>query len=78
VAVVVTHKDSKMANVIRESCWNAKHECDASHSKKALEGHCQELPKEERQLLYRLGQRSRDWFNHVSHQPIPRDKKIEM
>jgi hypothetical protein len=40
--------------------------------------YCQEIPKEERQLLYELGRRSRNWFNHAVHQPIARDKKIEM
>jgi hypothetical protein len=28
--------------------------------------------------LYGLGRRYRDWFNHVLHRPIARDKKIEM
>jgi hypothetical protein len=77
-AVVVTDQDSKMAKVIRESRWNVKHEYDPTHGKKALDRHCQGLPKEERQLLYGLGKRSQDWFNHVLHQLIPRDKKTEM
>jgi hypothetical protein len=34
VGVVVTHQDSKMAKVIRESRWNAKHEYDANHAKR--------------------------------------------
>jgi hypothetical protein len=55
VAVVLTEQDSKMAKVIRESRWNAKHECDSNHTKKALDHHCRGLPKEERQLLYGLG-----------------------
>jgi hypothetical protein len=67
-----------MAKLIRESRWNVKHEYAANHAKGALDRYCQELPMEERQLLYGLGKRSRDWFNHVSYQPIPRDKKIEM
>jgi hypothetical protein len=67
VAVVVTDLDSKMAKVIRESRWNVKREYDADHAKMALDCYCQELPMEERQFLYRLGKRSRDWFNHVLH-----------
>jgi hypothetical protein len=67
-----------MAEVIRESRWNVKHEYDANHAKKALDRYCQGLPKEERQLLCGLGKPSRDWFNHALHQAITRDKKIEM
>jgi hypothetical protein len=44
---VVTDYDSKMAKVIRESCWNVAHEYDANHGKKALDRYCQELPKQE-------------------------------
>jgi PHD/YefM family antitoxin component YafN of YafNO toxin-antitoxin module len=40
VGVVVTGQGSKMAIVIRESRWNAKHEYDANHPKKALDGYC--------------------------------------
>jgi hypothetical protein len=64
-----------MAKVIRESRWNVTHEYDANHTHKALHPHCQEFPKEERQLLYGLGRRSRDWFSHVLHQHIARDKR---
>jgi hypothetical protein len=78
VAVVVPDQDSKLAKVIGESHWNVKHEYDANHAKKALDLYCQGLPKEERQPLYGLGKRSLDWCNDVSHQPIPRHKKIEM
>jgi hypothetical protein len=67
-----------MVKVIRESRWHVRHEYDANHTKKALDRYCQEILKEERQLLHELGRRSRDWFNHVLHQPIARDKKIEM
>jgi hypothetical protein len=77
VSVVVTNLESRMTKVIRESRWNVRRECDANHTKKALDHYCQELPKGERRLLYGLGRRSRDWFNHVLHQPIARDKKIE-
>jgi hypothetical protein len=55
VEVVVTDQDSKTAKVIRESHWNVRHEYDANHTKKALDRYCQELPKDERQLLYGLG-----------------------
>jgi hypothetical protein len=74
----VTHHDAKVAKVIRESRWNVRHEYDANHTKRVLDRYCQEVPKEERQLLYGLGRRCRDPFNHVLHQPIARDKKIEM
>jgi hypothetical protein len=77
VAVVVRDKASKMAKVIRESRWNVKYEYDANHAKVALDRYCQELPKEERQLLYWLGKRSRDWFNHGLHQPIPVTRRLE-
>jgi PHD/YefM family antitoxin component YafN of YafNO toxin-antitoxin module len=36
VAVVVTDQGSKMANVICESRWNVRHECEANHAKKAF------------------------------------------
>jgi hypothetical protein len=78
VGVVVTDQDSKMAKLIRESRWNVKHNYDANHAKRALNPCCQVLPKEEQQLLYGLGKRSRDWSDHVVHQPIYRDKKVEM
>jgi hypothetical protein len=67
-----------MAKVNRESRWNGRHEYGANHIKEAPDRHCQELPKEERPFLYGLGKRSRDWFDHVLHQAIPRDKKIEI
>jgi hypothetical protein len=67
-----------MAKVIRESRWNVKDEYNTNHAKKAINHYYQRLPKEERQLLYGLGKHSQDWFNHVLHQPIPHDKKIEM
>jgi hypothetical protein len=54
------------------------HEYDANHAKKVFDRYCQGLPMEEQQLLYGLGKRSRDWSNHVLHQLIPRNKKIEM
>jgi hypothetical protein len=78
VVVVVTDTDSKMVKVIRESRWNVRHEYDANNTLKVLDRYCQELSKEERQLVYGLERRSRDCFNHVMHQPIASDKKIEM
>jgi hypothetical protein len=60
VAVAVTGRDSKVAKVIRESRWNVKHEYAANHAKKALDRYYEENTKEERQLLYGLGKRSRD------------------
>jgi hypothetical protein len=56
----VTGQNSKMVKVICESRWNVRHRYDANHSKKALDRYCQELPKEERQLPYGLGRRSRN------------------
>jgi hypothetical protein len=78
VSVVAMDQDSEIAKVIRESRGNVRHEYDANHTLKALNRYCQELQKEERQWMYGLGRRSRDWFNHVLHQPIARDKKMEM
>jgi hypothetical protein len=74
----MTDQCSEIGKVILESRWNVRHEYDANHTLKALDRYCQELPKEERELLNGLGRRSRDWFNHALHQPITRDKKIEM
>jgi hypothetical protein len=74
----VKDQDSKMTKVIRESRWNVRHEYNANHAEKALDRYCQGLPKEEPQLLYGPGKGSRDWFNHGLHQPISRDKKIEI
>jgi hypothetical protein len=48
VAAVVMDQDSRMAKVIRESRWNVRHEYGPNHVKKALDRHCQELPKQER------------------------------
>jgi hypothetical protein len=78
VAVAVTDQDSKMPTLIGESRWNGRHKYDANHSKRALARYCQELPKEERQLLYGPGRRSRNLHSHVLLQPIARDMKIEM
>jgi hypothetical protein len=78
VRIVATNDNSKMAKAIRESPWNVVHEYDANQAKKALNRHCQALSNEQRWLLCGLGMRSQDWFNDVLHQPIARDKKIEM
>jgi hypothetical protein len=67
-----------MAKRIRESASNVGHEDDANHAQTAPNRCCQKLPKEEPQLLYGPAKRSRDWFNPVLHQPISRDKKIQM
>jgi hypothetical protein len=67
-----------MAEAIRESRWNVKHECDTNHGKKVLDYYGQELLKKEPQFLYAIRKRSPDWCNHVVYQPIPRDKKGEM
>jgi hypothetical protein len=69
---------SKIAKLIRESRWHVTHKYDVNHDKKALDGYCQEFTLEERDLLYGPGKRSRGCFNHLLHQPIPCDKKIEM
>jgi hypothetical protein len=74
----VTDEESKMAKVIGEFRWNVKHEYDANHAKRALDRYCQQLPKAERQIPYKLGKRPRDWFNHAPHQFIPLDKTIEI
>jgi hypothetical protein len=77
VAIAVTDQDSEMANVIRESSWNVGRKSDANCAKKPLLGYCQELPKEERQLLYRVWGPARDWFNHLRYHSMPQDNKIE-
>jgi hypothetical protein len=78
MAVIVPDQDSEMAKLIRKSRWNAKQEYDANHIKRALGRYCQDLPKEEQELLCGLGKRSRDCLNQVRYQFISRDKKIEM
>jgi hypothetical protein len=76
-AVGVMSEDSKTAKGIRDSPLNLTYEYDANHAKKVFDRYCQDLPKEERQLLYGLGRRSRNWFDDVLHQPITRDKKMQ-
>jgi hypothetical protein len=78
ITFVMTDEDSKMAKVIRESRWNVRHKYDAHDTKKALDGYCQELTKEERQLLHGLGKPSRNRLNHALHRPITPNEKIEM
>jgi hypothetical protein len=65
MAIAVRDQESEKVKVIRESRWNVRHEYEANHAKKALDRHCQELPKEERRLLYGLGRRCQEWFDHV-------------
>jgi hypothetical protein len=77
VRTIITDQDSKLGKVIRESRWNVNHEFDANHAKKSFERYQERLPKEERQYLDGLDQRLKNWFNHVLHQPIPREKKVE-
>jgi hypothetical protein len=74
----VSGQDSKTAKVIRESHWNVRHEYDTNYAKKDLDHSDPELPTEERQLLYGLETRYRNWFNHVLHQPIVPAEKIKM
>jgi hypothetical protein len=76
-AVAVSDDDSETTKLIRESRWNVRHECDGNHAKKALDRHCQEIPKEEGQLRYGLEKCCRDWFHHVLYQAITREKRIE-
>jgi hypothetical protein len=79
VKTVVTDEDMKLAKVMRESRWDLDDEMNANHAKKSFDRYQQRLPKEECQHLYLCGpdQRLRNWFNHVLHQPIPREHRIE-
>jgi hypothetical protein len=54
----VTDQDSKIAKVIRESRWNAKHEYDANHAKKALDRYS-------RSDGFRMGSRSVLWTGSI-------------
>jgi hypothetical protein len=77
VETIVTDQDSKLAKVIRDSPWKVTHEFDANHAKKSLDRYGERLPKEQHQHLHGLGQRLKNWFNHVLHLPVPREKRVE-
>jgi hypothetical protein len=77
VKTVITDQDSKLGKIIRDSHWSVEHEFNANHAKKSLDRYQERLLREQRQHLYGLGQGLKNWFDHVLHQPIPREKKIE-
>jgi hypothetical protein len=77
VETVGTDRDSKLAKVIRESPWDVQHDFDPNHAKKSLDKYINGLAPEQRRHLYGLGQRTKDWFNHVIHDDLSRDEKVE-
>jgi hypothetical protein len=78
VDVIVTDHDSKMGRVIASSGWKVKHENDANHAKKSLDRYCKSLSKEDKACLYGLGNKSRQWFNKVLHEPVSVAEKKEL
>lgn len=77
VETVITDQDSKLAKVIRESRWDVRHDVDSNHAKKSLARYVERLAPELRRHLFGLGKRLSDWFNHVIHQRISREEKVE-